>query len=90
MGQRRYPPLKPAEVVAVLARLGFQFKRQVGSHAHYERDADEQRERAIVTVDMSVPEFWEDIIKSMIRQSGFSREEFYGATKGTAKKIGRR
>ena len=87
MGKRRYPPLTPSEVVAVLKSLGFAFKRQDGSHAHYERAADKERRRALVTVDASVDEFWEELMKSMIRQSGFSREEFYGATKGTAKKI---
>ena len=87
MGRRRYPPLTPYEVVAVLKSLGFAFKRQDGSHAHYECAADEKRQRALVTVDMSVDAFWEELMKSMIRQSGFSREQFYGATKGTAKKI---
>lgn len=87
MGARRYPPLSSSEVIAILNELGFVFKRQDGSHAQYERVADEHYERALVTVDTSIPEFWEEIIKSMIRQSKHSREEFYGATKGTAKKI---
>ena len=87
MGTRRYPPLSPSEVIAILTSLGFAFKRQDGSHAQYERAADQERERALVTVDMSITEFWEDVIKSMIRQSKHTREEFYGATKGTARKI---
>jgi hypothetical protein len=32
-------------------------------------------------------EFDDRLIKIMISQSGFTREEFYGATKSTAKKI---
>jgi predicted RNA binding protein YcfA (HicA-like mRNA interferase family) len=87
MGRRRFPPLCPAEVVSIVVALGFAFKRQDGSHAHYERPADAARTRALVTVDMSVADFWEDIIKSMIRQSGFTREQFYCATEKTAKKI---
>ncbi len=87
MGKRRYPPLKPNEVVAILKALGFTLNRQVGSHAHWERPADNKRPRALVTVDMSVSEYWEELIKSMIRQSIHNREEFYGATKKTAKKI---
>jgi predicted RNA binding protein YcfA (HicA-like mRNA interferase family) len=87
MGTRRYPPLTPSEVVAILRALGFSLKRQDGSHAQYERGADGLRERALVTVDMAVTEFWEELMRSMIRQSRFSREEFYGATKQTAKKI---
>ncbi len=87
MGKRRYPPLKPGEVVAILEKLGFHFKRQVGSHAHYEHVSASDNTRHIVTVDMAVDEFWEELLKSMIRQSGVTREAFYGATKHTAKKI---
>ena len=91
MGRRKYPPLTPREVVSILLALGFGLKRQDGSHAQYERPAGTaNKERRLVTVDMSVSEFWEDLVKSMIRQSGFSREEFYGATKATAKKINSR
>jgi len=85
---RRYPPLTPGEVVSILSARGFSLKRQVGSHGHYELTAkpDEDRHR-VVTVDMSIPEFDVQLIKSMIRQSGLSREGFYGAIKRTAKKI---
>lgn len=87
MGRRRFPPLCPAEVVSIIVALGFAHKRTSGSHAQYERPACAVRVRAVVTVDMAVAEFWEEIIKSMIRQSGFCREEFYGANEKTAKKI---
>lgn len=87
MGKRSYPPLTPAEVVAVLGTLKFAFKRQDGSHAHYERLPDENNnQRRIVTVDMSERDFGERLLKSMIRQSGFTKEQFYGATPRTAKK----
>jgi len=39
---------------------------------------------------MAVKDFNPFLIKSMIAQSGLSREAFYGATKSTAKKIGMR
>jgi predicted RNA binding protein YcfA (HicA-like mRNA interferase family) len=87
MGKRKYPPLSPSEVTAILQALGFQLKRQRGSHQHYEGLAEDATTRAIVTVDLSVDEFWEDLMKSMVRQSGWSRERFYGATKKTGKKI---
>ena len=87
MGKRRYPPLNPSEVVSILTALGFQFKRQDGSHAQYELIAAENRRRRLVTVDMSVDDFWPKLIKGMIEQSGVSREKFYEATKHTAKKI---
>ncbi len=44
------------------------------------------RPRSIVTVDVKLAEFDDYILKSMIEQSNHSREEFYGATKRTARK----
>ncbi len=87
MGKRKYPPVTPSQVVSIVKALGFKFKNQTGSHAHYERPADANRERAVVTIDMDISEFWDDLIKSMIQQSKHSREQFYKATKQTAKKI---
>ena len=87
MGKKKYPPLTPSEVQAIAKGLGFTFKRQSGSHGHYEKDADAKgRERKIITIDEKISEFDEDLLKSMIRQSGFTREEFYGATKRAARK----
>jgi predicted RNA binding protein YcfA (HicA-like mRNA interferase family) len=90
MGSRRYPSLTPSEVIAILRELNFYPKRQDGSHAQWERLAEGSRTRALVTVDVAESDFSEPLMKSMIRQSGFTREEFYGATKKTAKKIGGR
>jgi predicted RNA binding protein YcfA (HicA-like mRNA interferase family) len=87
MGRRKYPPLTPSEVVSIVTALGFIFDRQCGSHANYELAGSESKQRRVVTIDLHVREFDEDLIKSMIRQSGRSREEFYGATKRTAKRI---
>jgi predicted RNA binding protein YcfA (HicA-like mRNA interferase family) len=86
MGQRRFPPLTPDEVQAILRARGFEKKRQDGSHAQWERLPDGRRTRSIVTVDVSRSEFCEDLMKSMIRQSNLTREEFYSATKRTARK----
>jgi predicted RNA binding protein YcfA (HicA-like mRNA interferase family) len=87
MGRRKYPPLTPSEVISILQCLGFSFKRQTGSHQHFERAPEKDGHRFVVTVDISIDEFWEELIKSMIGQSGYSREQFYGATKRTLKKI---
>jgi len=87
MGKRKYPPLSPSEVINILHALGFELKRQRGSHQHYEGLAEDAKTRKIVTVDSSVDEFWEDLMKSMVRQSGWSRERFYRATRKTSKKI---
>lgn len=85
MGKRKFPPLKQSEMVAIFVALGFKESRH-GKHACYERPADENRERKVVPID-DYGEFDETLIKSMIDQSGFTREQFYGATKATAKKI---
>src|SRR5690348_4860598 len=86
MGQRKYPPLTPHEVVAILSAHRFSKKHQVGTHAQYECPKSEDRPRSVVTVDMGHREFDDDLMKSMIRQSNLTREEFYGATRRTAHK----
>ncbi len=86
MGQRKYPPLTPSEVAAILRSLGFALAREEGSHAHYECPAKGDLPRSIVTVDTGYREFDDSLIKSMIRQSMRTREAFYGATKRTAAK----
>jgi len=86
MGKRKYPPLTPSEVTAILTALGFVRSRQDGSHAHYEHAAAGEYPRSVVTVDMAYPEFDDSLIKSMVLQSNRSREIFYGATKRTARK----
>jgi len=87
MGQRRYPPLTPGEVVSIVKALNFTLKRQQGSHAHYEKLAQDGKTRRLVTIDMAKSEFRPELIKSMISQSGYDRKQFYGATPKTAKKI---
>ena len=71
-------------MVAILVALGF-VKNRHGKHACYERPADSEHPRRVVPVD-DYDMFDETLIKSMIGQSGFSREKFYGATRA-AKKI---
>ena len=85
MGNRKYPPLKHSEMVAIFEALQFRPVR-VGKHTCFERKADAIRPRKVVPID-DYDEFDETLIKSMISQSGFTRDEFYGATKVTAKKV---
>jgi hypothetical protein len=85
MGKRKYPPLKHSEMVAIFVALHFHLVR-VGKHSNYERDADAIRSRKVVPID-DYDVFDETLIASMISQSGFTRDEFYAATKGTAKKV---
>ncbi len=82
---KKYPPLTYNEVLKIIKVLGFKFKDQKGSHEHYEADINGVRRK--ITLDKNDSPYNDFIIKSMIRQSGFSRKEFYGATKNTFKKI---
>jgi predicted RNA binding protein YcfA (HicA-like mRNA interferase family) len=86
MGQRSYPPLKHREVVAIVIALGFALDREGSTHAQYERVASSIRPRTLCTVD-NYDDFEQKMIKRIISQIGCSREEFYGATPQTAKKI---
>lgn len=72
----KLPLLKPREVEANLKALGFVHMRTVGSHKQYVRAADGVRLRAIVTVDVGHEQFSKNLMKTMIRQSLFSQEEF--------------
>jgi predicted RNA binding protein YcfA (HicA-like mRNA interferase family) len=86
LGIRFYPPLTPAEVIEILTALGFTKRGQTGSHAQYFRPAKGKRKTALVSVDVHYKEFDVKLMHSMVRQSQFSRQEFYGATKHTARK----
>lgn len=86
MGKRSYPPLTPAEVIEILTALGFTERGQTGSHAQYFRPAKGKRKRALVSVDIHYKDFDDKLIRSMVRQSEFTRQEFYGATKHTARR----
>ncbi len=82
---RKYPPLTPREVIAILQARGFDYDHSRGSHEYYSGVL--KGKRRFVTVDKSYKEFDIDRIKDMIDQSGMTREEFYGSTRRTAKKI---
>ncbi len=82
---KKYPPLTPDAVITILRARGFVLHRTRGSHAHY-RGHIRGRNR-LVTVDLSYNQFDVGRLKDMMDQAGLSREEFYGSTKATAKKI---
>ena len=86
MGRRAYQPLTPSDVIDILLALGFTKRGQTGSHAQYVRMGDNRRNAALVSVDVHYKEFDDKLMHSMVRQSGFSRTEFYGATKHTARR----
>ena len=82
---RKHPPLKLAEVREIMKFHQFDLDNTVGSHAQYVAVIGGEKRR--VTVDTGKDEFDDFLIKSMIRQSGLSREVFYGGSKSAAKKI---
>jgi predicted RNA binding protein YcfA (HicA-like mRNA interferase family) len=82
---QKFPPLSPREVIEILVAHGFYLKHFVGSHAQYESVRGGKSYK--VTVKTNIDEFNDFLMKSMIRQSGLTREDFYSATKSTAKKI---
>lgn len=84
---KKYPPLTPRDVLEILKANGFVYKDTVGSHEHYEGFINGLRRK--VTVDLAIDDFGKDLMQSMIRQSGLSRDDFYCSTKHTARKINR-
>ncbi len=73
----KLPLQKPREVQANIKALGFKYKRTDGSHETWERVADAIiTERKVVTVDVGKEQFDQFLMLSMIRQSGFKRDEF--------------
>jgi predicted RNA binding protein YcfA (HicA-like mRNA interferase family) len=82
---RRYPPLTPDDVIAILLARGFSHDHTTGSHAVYQGMI--KGKRRSVTVDLKYREFGVRRLKDMMAQAGLSRKEFYGSTKATAKKL---
>jgi len=69
--------MKASEVIRTLERLGFEKRRQVGSHV---RMIHKDRPEARVTVSVHPTQnLSEGNIASIIRQAGVSREEFDAA-----------
>lgn len=85
---KRYPPLTPDEVIRILQARGFAYDYSRGSHDYYKGII--RGIARIVTVDRHYREFDVKFIRFMLDQSGLTREEFYGSTERTAKKIGLR
>ncbi len=83
---KKFPPLSPQEVIRILRAWGFELARK-GASDHQQWAGFKGNKQRLVTVDMGVDEFDDWVLKSMIEQSGLSREEFYCATKESARKI---
>ena len=83
MGKRYYYPLfNRNQVVKILKILDFISKVTHGSHTQWEGYTKEQRR--IVTVkklNSDTDLYSPDLMKSMIRQSGLSKKDFYSYLK---------
>ncbi len=69
----KLPPLKPREVVKVLVELGFEKKRQTGSHLILRHPITK---KIVVVPIHKGRELKSGVIKSIIKQTGLSRKEF--------------
>jgi len=74
-------PLTCKEVKTILKNLGFVFRNQRGSHEQWIKDTGEgeNKRRYKVTVDCPKAPFSQDLIKSMAKQAGVTKRQFYNA-----------
>ena len=82
---RGWPPLELRELVNILTALGITYSHSEGGHDFYVGTTGGQKRK--VTVDPKCAPFDIYLLKSMCKQAGCTRAEFYGASKKTAKKI---
>jgi len=70
----KFPTVTSAEVIKVLRKAGFRFKRQSGSsHAIYYRDADKRRTTVPVHSGKIIKR---KTLKAILQSSGLTIEEF--------------
>ena len=68
----RLPSLKPREVVKALKRIGFEERRQTGSHLIMVH----QEKKRIIPVPIHAREMKRGLLTSIIKQSGLTQKEF--------------
>lgn len=86
MGNRKYPPLKPKQIENILYARGFILHKKKGDHRYYVREV--RGKKRIPQIDWGIDMYNSNWIKTIIKQSGMTREQFYCSTKKTARKIG--
>lgn len=70
----KFPTVTSDEVIRVLTRIGFKFKRQSGSsHAIYHREADKQRTNVPIHSGKIIKR---KTLKSILLSAGLTIEEF--------------
>ena len=73
MSSGRLPSVTPRNVISVLRHAGFVFHHQKGSHAYYQHSTHKTR---WVTVPMHARSIKKGTLRSIINQSGLTRQEF--------------
>lgn len=86
----KYPPLNQSGVEKILKKAGFYLKRIKGGHSHWEgyikekitpeTEKVQEETRRIVTVKKlkrKTDVYSDELLNSMIRQSGLTKDEFY-------------
>lgn len=85
MGQRKYPPLTPQEIISILIARGFVLHHTKGDHRYYVHTV--KGKKRIMQIDMGNPAYSDRWLKLVIDETGMTREDFYKSTTSTAKKI---
>jgi predicted RNA binding protein YcfA (HicA-like mRNA interferase family) len=87
VGVKGWPPLTCHELAECLTAHGFELDRTKGSHLIYVHP----KYRLVVPIDTHWDPAAGPTVKHVVEdQARLSRDAFYGATKATAKKIGKR
>ena len=68
----RLPQLKPKELIRVLEKLGFVFRRQIGSHCILRHPETGK----VTSVPMHSGDIKRGLLFGIIKQAGLSQEEF--------------
>jgi len=85
VGQRKFPPLTPREIIEILLARGFIFSHTKGDHRFYMHMV--KGRACLAQVDMGCTAYGDDLIKKVLAETNMTREQFYCSTKSTAKKI---
>ncbi|OGP20063.1 MAG: hypothetical protein A2054_01320 [Deltaproteobacteria bacterium GWA2_55_10] len=88
---RKFPLLTRPQVEAILTALGFLKKKAGSGSSHTQWEAYINGQRRIVTVkklSRDTDQYSDFLMRSMIEQSGLTKEEFYLADSKLAKKLG--
>jgi predicted RNA binding protein YcfA (HicA-like mRNA interferase family) len=88
MGKRGLPPLERSEVVACLRAAGFALTSAGRNNRHDKYEGRIRGRLRCVPVSRSHTMMCGWLLKSIIAQSGLTKDEFYGMTRGTAAKLG--